>query len=108
MGVVRRVSGSVSYRQHRGRTTQVAAAKITQLALDRCLARGSTEGGTDPTAERSAQELERLGHGQETKLRDLLGLRLDLSELCLIEHTAVRSEERRVGKECRSRWSPYH
>src|ERR1035441_6108959 len=26
-----------------------------------------------------------------------------LSELAL-----VRSEERRVGKECRSRWSPYH
>ena len=22
--------------------------------------------------------------------------------------TAERSEERRVGKECRSRWSPYH
>ena len=22
--------------------------------------------------------------------------------------TARRSEERRVGKECRSRWSPYH
>ena len=21
---------------------------------------------------------------------------------------AARSEERRVGKECRSRWSPYH
>ena len=26
-----------------------------------------------------------------------------LHELC-----AERSEERRVGKECRSRWSPYH
>ena len=24
------------------------------------------------------------------------------------ENTIVRSEERRVGKECRSRWSPYH
>ena len=24
------------------------------------------------------------------------------------ESTAARSEERRVGKECRSRWSPYH
>src|SRR3712207_9230022 len=24
-----------------------------------------------------------------------------------IRHDAVRSEERRVGKECRSRWSPY-
>ena len=23
-------------------------------------------------------------------------------------HLNVRSEERRVGKECRSRWSPYH
>ena len=23
-------------------------------------------------------------------------------------YTAARSEERRVGKECRSRWSPYH
>ena len=32
----------------------------------------------------------------------------------LTEHLAerfgsnIRSEERRVGKECRSRWSPYH
>src|SRR3712207_9487309 len=24
------------------------------------------------------------------------------------EHALVRSEERRVGQECRSRWSPYH
>ena len=23
-------------------------------------------------------------------------------------NVSVRSEERRVGKECRSRWSPYH
>ena len=26
----------------------------------------------------------------------------------LVARTIVRSEERRVGKECRSRWSPYH
>src|SRR5258708_38709367 len=25
-----------------------------------------------------------------------------------IDHRPERSEERRVGKECRSRWSPYH
>ena len=25
-----------------------------------------------------------------------------------IEEEKLRSEERRVGKECRSRWSPYH
>src|SRR2546430_4309784 len=29
-------------------------------------------------------------------------------ELPLDEILARRSEERRVGKECRSRWSPYH
>ena len=40
------------------------------------------------------------------------GVDLDVSEFFLypicgyIEHR--RSEERRVGKECRSRWSPYH
>ena len=26
----------------------------------------------------------------------------------LLEKEGFRSEERRVGKECRSRWSPYH
>ena len=25
-----------------------------------------------------------------------------------VDHVYMRSEERRVGKECRSRWSPYH
>src|SRR5260370_23767574 len=27
---------------------------------------------------------------------------------CLLPLKGLRSEERRVGKECRSRWSPYH
>ena len=41
----------------------------------------------------------------------LLGQRADVKAIrvgaskCIIE---ARSEERRVGKECRSRWSPYH
>ena len=26
----------------------------------------------------------------------------------LANYVMLRSEERRVGKECRSRWSPYH
>ena len=29
-------------------------------------------------------------------------------EICPAKGEEVRSEERRVGKECRSRWSPYH
>ena len=31
-----------------------------------------------------------------------------LDDLLGIKPGAERSEERRVGKECRSRWSPYH
>src|SRR5256885_6168826 len=31
-----------------------------------------------------------------------------MSCVCATASSASRSEERRVGKECRSRWSPYH
>ena len=31
-----------------------------------------------------------------------------VSDMSLIKDKYKRSEERRVGKECRSRWSPYH
>src|SRR2546429_2331765 len=34
--------------------------------------------------------------------------RLGLAVHTSCQHTGKRSEERRVGKECRSRWSPYH
>ena len=47
--------------------------------------------------------------GKEIELNDpmLIGYVLGL---CVIETATSRSrsEERRVGKECRSRWSPYH
>ena len=37
---------------------------------------------------------------------------LEYCVLALLQHGpsygVLRSEERRVGKECRSRWSPYH
>ena len=34
--------------------------------------------------------------------------RFELFDLQRAVATLARSEERRVGKECRSRWSPYH
>src|SRR3712207_7209887 len=33
---------------------------------------------------------------------------LDIAKRKSVVHETPRSEERRVGKECRSRWSPYH
>ena len=35
-------------------------------------------------------------------------LRANIASLGIQGRASVRSEERRVGKECRSRWSPYH
>ena len=32
----------------------------------------------------------------------------DRKDIIFLEALVLRSEERRVGKECRSRWSPYH
>ena len=32
----------------------------------------------------------------------------ELGSLVGCSNNHIRSEERRVGKECRSRWSPYH
>src|SRR3712207_9450615 len=44
---------------------------------------------------------------QETKCRDDQFPEMPFAALGY-EVAHVRSEERRVGKECRSRWSPYH
>ena len=51
-------------------------------------------------------------------MEELLSLAPDVSDVVAAalgvavdgadEFSALRSEERRVGKECRSRWSPYH
>src|SRR2546421_5543474 len=38
----------------------------------------------------------------------VLFVRVVVPEFAITTPRAQRSEERRVGKECRSRWSPYH
>src|SRR3712207_7514044 len=35
-------------------------------------------------------------------------IEVDLLPVAVVERLEQRSEERGVGKECRSRWSPYH
>ena len=40
-------------------------------------------------------------HDEKMELLTILQNEVKINGLC-------RSEERRVGKECRSRWSPYH
>src|SRR5689334_25358901 len=68
------------------------------------------------TAERTRREAaagKQSGRTQEIQrligrsLRAVTALEL-IGERQIIIDCDVRSEERRVGKECRSRWSPYH
>ena len=47
------------------------------------------------------------GQRQRAYLARALGMLHEGASLLLADE-AERSEERRVGKECRSRWSPYH
>src|SRR5258708_37757320 len=52
----------------------------------------------------AADDIERLMQGYHLTREQALGMvQRDPSEFRIL-----RSEERRVGKECRSRWSPYH
>ena len=41
-------------------------------------------------------------------MTDLQKVEIQEREVPTPKSDEVRSEERRVGKECRSRWSPYH
>ena len=44
-----------------------------------------------------------------SRRKEIIKIRSEINEKELKETIAkIRSEERRVGKECRSRWSPYH
>ena len=62
------------------------------------------------------EELDAFSHTVAHDLKNPLGSIMGFSELLFDDHSELsknetlkyRSEERRVGKECRSRWSPYH
>ena len=56
----------------------------------------------DMTIESSEQLLNQTAINLETYLRNMRRI----SDA--MYYSVIRSEERRVGKECRSRWSPYH
>src|SRR2546430_15625900 len=54
----------------------------------------------DPQSFRTSEYLsEYIGHGEAP---------LGPKAMAVVAPAQLRSEERRVGKECRSRWSPYH
>ena len=54
------------------------------------------------TSSKSFVKFDKVDKSYDGKVLVVKDLNLDINE------GGERSEERRVGKECRSRWSPYH
>src|SRR2546427_12989341 len=64
-----------------------------------------------PLTYRSSGVLMRIVQWSKVDARWYLGVlcrKCEAPILFALDHSEGRSEERRVGKECRSRWSPYH
>ena len=55
-------------------------------------------------------EKTRYSDAELEEFRAIINEKLELAQRDyeLLKASLTRSEERRVGKECRSRWSPYH
>ena len=82
--------------------------------IDPTLAQESVIVGPNPLTDREKDVLRLAARGADARdIADCLHLgagtvRNYLSSAISKTHAHRRSEERRVGKECRSRWSPYH
>jgi len=62
-------------------------------------------------ADKKAQDIVIIDVGDQLAITDAFLIAAAPSErqvLAIVDAIEERSEERRVGKECRSRWSPYH
>ena len=88
---------------------RIFAAALACLLLTGCSPRATAPLETEPAAEGPEIAYVPLDDRPDNVERVVylshsLGYRLEMPELADYR----RSEERRVGKECRSRWSPYH
>ena len=58
--------------------------------------------------EKAVSKVEGVENCSVSLLTNSMGVEGTASDEAVIKAVEDRSEERRVGKECRSRWSPYH
>src|SRR2546430_7290729 len=107
MGIMYTYSHVVFFFQAEDGIRDLTVTGVQTCALPICRERRLVAGHVverDRVAEGVAELalLEHLHHA-----RDVLGLSPS-HDVCKLGCAQERSEERRVGKECRSRWSPYH
>src|SRR4029077_17926103 len=84
---------------------EAALTVVRQWSLDKCAVRIARR-------DKPGRTIEEIGPVLRARRHRVVGppVAERVRELCdgeIIERILERSEERRVGKECRSRWSPY-
>src|SRR5260370_31399552 len=99
-------SGNVTLTQAITRSINVVPVKLSIAIGSRLSNNSKTQW---ESAKRGRAETVKVARrfGIKAPLPDTPSLPIGADEVTVVDHT-VRSEERRVGKECRSRWSPYH
>src|ERR1051326_6973830 len=91
----RRVAVIVAGQRGRGEVTPAAGGRLNRIA--------GRQGGRG-----AGVDVHREGVGGHVEGRVGKVAVQRVQEDDVVVRVEVRSEERRVGKECRSRWSPYH
>src|SRR3989441_12937676 len=98
-------------------TTLAEHLKQAKQAMDKSVEAVKREFATVRTGKATTSLLDLVrveAYGSEMPLNQVASVAAPEPKLLTIQPwdksllKAVRSEERRVGKECRSRWSPYH
>src|SRR2546429_7314116 len=102
------VCGSIFFFQAEDGIRDVAVTGVQTCALPICR-RSGREGPcrSHPALPEDARAPQR-DRGAHESGRLVMALYVRQLKLGPMENFVYRSEERRVGKECRSRWSPYH
>src|SRR5256885_15129772 len=93
--------GSLLWRSRLDQATERAAALLHHAQA------AAARSGSSVTVELSADGRELRSPTDTLRLGPPLRIEASRSERTVVFYP-TRSEERRVGKECRSRWSPYH
>ena len=83
---------------------QLTQAEINTLIAGAKGAARQSDGGARPAKAVKTYDFNRPDKFSKDQLRTLHAIHESIGRLA----GGRRSEERRVGKECRSRWSPYH
>ena len=108
---LKRITPYIPKSQSKGRLSQQADIALASFKAGVCVSANLSIGQFDSHANNDADQMKLIpeflagidylaSKAEELKIREKL--------VIVIQSEMGRSEERRVGKECRSRWSPYH